>query len=328
MVDPIEQALAELKRGGLVAFPTETVYGLGADARNASAVARIFAAKGRPPTNPVIVHVSGVAMAKVYAHRWPDTARLLAQRYWPGPLTLVVPKSAEIPDIVTAGRPAVGLRMPAHPLAWELIHRFDGPIAAPSANRSTHVSPTTADHVREELGDAVPVILDGGPCTVGIESTVLDLSTQTPRILRPGGVTQQQIQQVIGPVELFHGAIDPAHPAASPGQQAIHYAPTTPAYRFDGPPPIAITDPGGGWLLREGDPLVSTLSAVPSRIVILRSDPDQYARKLYAALRQLDQQDHNAIYVRMPPDEPRWTAVRDRLVRATRPAPAPIKRSI
>src|SRR4051812_2090197 len=172
-LDELARAVSILQRGGLVAFPTETVYGLGADARSADAVGKIFAAKGRPPTNPLIVHVAGVAMAKLYAAEWPDTARRLAQRYWPGPLTLVLPRYRTIVPDVSAGLDTVGLRMPNHPLALELIQRFDGPVAAPSANRSNHISPTTAQHVRDELGDAVDIVLDGGPCRVGIESTVL-----------------------------------------------------------------------------------------------------------------------------------------------------------
>ena len=200
-MEPITRAVEILRAGGLVAFPTETVYGLGADARSSESVQKIFAAKGRPPTNPLIVHVSGVAMGKLYAMEWPDTARRLAQKFWPGPLTLVLPRYRTIAPEVSAGLDTVGLRMPNHPLALELIQRFDGPIAAPSANRSNHLSPTTAQHVREELGDAVDLVLDGGPCRVGIESTVLDLTGNRPKILRPGGVTRTQIEKVVGPVD-------------------------------------------------------------------------------------------------------------------------------
>lgn len=315
----IEQAVQELKRGGLVAFPTETVYGLGADARNADAVAKIFAAKGRPATNPVIVHVSGVAMAKVYAQRWPDTARLLAQRFWPGPLTLVVPKAPVIAANVTAGLANVAIRMPNHPLALELIHRFDGPVAAPSANRSMHISPTTADHVREELGDAVGVVLDGGPCTVGIESTVLDVSGPRPMILRPGGISREQIETVVGPVEVFHASVSLSQAASSPGQQKIHYAPNTPAYRFEmGSLPRPLEDARYGWLFVGGkaDVSASVMNMNADRVVILPDDPKVCAQQLYSSLRRLDHQGYEAIYVRMPPDEPRWMAVRDRLGRA------------
>src|SRR3954471_1942381 len=220
----LDDATRILRSGGLVAFPTETVYGLGADATNAAAVAKIFAAKGRPATNPLIVHVADLETAKRYTAVWNDAAQTLAAVWWPGPLTLVVPKRPEIVDAATAGRPTVALRVPDHPLALELLRAFGGPIAAPSANRSTHVSPTTAQHVREELGDAVDLVLDGGPCGVGIESTVLDLTTTLPVILRPGAVTPEQIKAVIGQVHLFKGSAAEHVPASSPGQQSIHYA--------------------------------------------------------------------------------------------------------
>src|SRR5215213_843812 len=179
----IQSAVRVLRRGGLVVFPTETVYGLGADATNADAVARIFAAKGRPSTNPLIVHVADIETAKRYAAAWTDAAQTLAAVWWPGPLTLVVPKRPQIVDAATAGRATVALRVPDHPVALEMLRAFEGPVAAPSANKSNHVSPTTADHVREELGDAVEVVLDGGPCRVGIESTVVDLTGPRPVIL-------------------------------------------------------------------------------------------------------------------------------------------------
>src|SRR4051812_1359954 len=182
----IRRAAQVLRSGGLVAFPTETVYGLGADATNADAVAKIFAAKGRPSTNPLIVHVADAATARRYATDWPVAASRLAERFWPGPLTLVLPKAMSIVSAVTAGLGTVGLRVPNHPLALQLLQDFSGPVAAPSANRSNRVSPTTAQHVRDELGDSVDVILDGGPCAVGIESTVIDLTTAPrPTLLRP-----------------------------------------------------------------------------------------------------------------------------------------------
>ncbi len=322
-LDPaaLDEAVAALRAGRLVAFPTETVYGLGADARNADAVDAIFRAKGRPATNPLIVHISGVAMAKVYARRWPDTARRLAMRFWPGPLTLVVPRSEDIAPNVSAGLDTVGLRMPDHPIALALIHRFDGPLAGPSANRSTRVSPTTAGHVREELGDAVAVILDGGPCAVGIESTVLDLSGESPIILRPGGVSRRQIERVIGPVRLAEGFADPSVPASGPGQHAIHYAPTTPAYRYDGAGPCAPADGSVAWLRiggREAGESGQRDSSRDPGTIRLPDDPALYARGLYAALRRLDGLGRSAIHVQMPPDEPAWLAVRDRLRRATR----------
>src|ERR1700736_6193048 len=196
----IEHAAALIRAGKLVAFPTETVYGLGANALDAVAVERIFAAKGRPRTSPLIVHVDSVEMARSFAARWPEAAGKLAQRYWPGPLTLVVPKQPQIPAIVTAGLPTVGLRMPAHPIALALIRAAGVPVAAPSANRFTELSPTTADHVRLSLGSDIDYILDGGPCSVGIESTVLSLAGRRPILLRPGGISRTELEAIAGPV--------------------------------------------------------------------------------------------------------------------------------
>src|SRR4051812_22054097 len=192
----ITQAVEILRRGGVVAFPTETVYGLGADATNAGAVARVFQIKGRPSTNPLIVHVADEAIARRYARDFPIAATKLVARFWPGPLTIVLPKAPAIVPSVTAGLDTVGLRAPNHPLALELLRAFDGALAGPSANKSTHVSPTTAEHVRDELGDAVDLILDGGPCEVGIESTVLSLVGE-PKILRLGAVTREMIEDVL-----------------------------------------------------------------------------------------------------------------------------------
>jgi len=300
----IDNAVEILRRGGLVAFPTETVYGLGADATNARAVQRIFHAKGRPSTNPLICHVADESIARRYAQSWPLAASRIAQRYWPGPITLVLPKTSDIVHDVTAGLQTVGLRVPNHPLTLELLRAFDGPLAGPSANRSTHVSPTLAQHVRDELGDAVDLILDGGPCTVGIESTVLDLSTDTPTILRPGGISREQLEALIGPVQMKSMVVEASVPASSPGQHAIHYAPRTPAYRFDP---------------RDRTRLDMTNAA----IVELTLDPETYAQNLYARLRLLDTQNLRAIYVEMPPDRPEWAAVRDRLMRATKPLQDP-----
>jgi L-threonylcarbamoyladenylate synthase len=315
-----DRAVQVLRAGGLVAFPTETVYGLGADATSAAAVRRIFAAKGRPSTNPLIVHVSDVAIARRHATAWPESAERLARAFWPGPLTLVLPKTPDIVADVTAGLGTVGLRVPNHPLALELLRAFDGPVAAPSANRSNHVSPTTAAHVRDELGDAVDVILDGGPCAVGIESTVLDLSRDgRPAIFRPGGVAREQIEAVVGPVDVVARTISSNEPAASPGQQERHYAPRAPAFRFSPPPPLenagpnaAILVAGSVYRLRRKTPHMPYLMEMPGT-------PAEYAHHLYAALRELDALGVDAIYVMMPPDTPEWAAVRDRLIRATRP---------
>lgn len=313
----IDRAIEELRQGNVISLPTETVYGLAADARSPEAVAKVFALKGRPATNPLIVHVADEAAAKRCAADWPDAAATLAAAFWPGPLTIVVRKNDSMPAIVTAGGPTVALRVPAHPLALELLKTFDGPLAAPSANRSNGVSPTTAGHVRDEFGDAVPVVLDGGPCRVGIESTVIDVTGDAWKILRPGTITREQIEAVLPrrsrTPDAAAGAADSAIEAStapavasellrSPGQLSVHYAPRTPAFRFDAHQ-------------RQGIDLINAVVLEPTL------DPDAYARNLYARLRMLDTQGLDAIYIELPPDVPAWHAVRDRLLRATRPLP-------
>ncbi|MCC6239317.1 MAG: threonylcarbamoyl-AMP synthase [Phycisphaerales bacterium] len=319
----ISQAVDILQRGGLVALPTETVYGLGADARSSAAVGRIFIAKGRPATNPLIVHVHDTAAARRWARNWPDAAGKLADRFWPGPLTLVLPKNREIVDGATAGLDSVGLRVPNHPLALELLRCFDGPIAAPSANRSNCISPTTASHVRDELGDKVDLILDGGACTVGIESTVLDLAHGAPRILRPGQISAWQIEQVIGPLAsdqpVQSGELresNESHRQLAPGQLPVHYAPQTLTLRFtpDQYGQLKL-DEQTGVIVLEAEPFGSSCA----RIVTLPRDPAAYAQQLYAALRDLDNRHLHRIYIQTPPDEASWAAVRDRIFRASRP---------
>jgi L-threonylcarbamoyladenylate synthase len=286
----VDEAAALIRAGKLVAFPTETVYGLGANALDAAAVARIFAAKGRPRTSPLIVHVASIAMAREFASEWPDEAETLARRYWPGPLTLVLPKGPAIPDVVTAGLPTVGLRMPAHEIALALIRAAGVPIAAPSANRFTELSPTAADHVPEELADAV---LEGGPSQVGIESTVLSL-TGEPALLRPGVIPLPEIEKLIGPVKVVKST---EGPHASPGMHERHYRPLTPLV------------------------LVSYGDALPAgRGILLRmpSDPLSYAAALYAELHRADREGWDWIAVERPPDTPEWAGILDRLKRAAR----------
>ncbi|HSZ55133.1 MAG TPA: L-threonylcarbamoyladenylate synthase [Tepidisphaeraceae bacterium] len=356
----IARAVEILRRGGLVAFPTETVYGLGADASNAAAVRRIFAAKGRPSTNPLIVHVSNAQTARRYARDWPMIAQTLADRFWPGPLTLVVPKSNAIVAEATAELTSVGLRAPDHPLALRLLREFDGAIAAPSANRSNRVSPTTAAHVRRELGDAVDLIIDGGPCQVGIESTVLDLTSEHPVILRPGGISRAQIEEVIGPIECANVTVGHHQPATSPGQQPIHYAPIAPAWRFtpdqpekverwcrEHPAAPAVILAIEGIPIREGEapaepnhPVEDTrcklkslhhkpsgsagaspsamASGSPHRVVVMPGDSAEYSRRFYGELHEADQSGAAVIFIEIPPDQPEWSAVRDRIMRATR----------
>ena len=321
----IAQAVTLLKAGRLVAFPTETVYGLGADATSPEAIARIYKAKGRPSTNPLIIHVSSIEIARRYVTDWPPIAALLAYHFWPGPLTLILPKNSLIPDIATAGLANVAIRVPNHPLALELLNAFAGPLAAPSANRSTHVSPTTAQHVLDEFpysaaanedpGNDPALILDGGECSVGIESTVLDLTTNIPTILRPGQITPADLEPLIGKVQSRAQVIDASVSAASPGQQETHYAPLTPTFRFETAQRGLITPE------KHGIVVLSPLHIFKKwgKIIAMPNDPTDYARHLYAVLRELDEMGLEAIFVEMPPDEGKWAAIRDRLIRASRP---------
>jgi L-threonylcarbamoyladenylate synthase len=317
----IDEAARILRNGGLVAFATETVYGLGADATNPSAVAGIFAAKGRPSTNPLIVHVQDKIAAYDCVAIWPDRAELLADRFWPGPLTLVLPRSKIIPDIVTAGQDTVGVRVPNLGVARWLILEAGRPIAAPSANRSMGVSPTQAKHVYGDLNGKVDLILDSGPTTIGIESTVLDLSGETPRILRPGEVTAEQIAEVLGePVESGGHSTGPAK---SPGQMAVHYAPRTPAYRMERDQICADIIPKNSQVWIFGDeveaPIPRQAGVIPWSARI--SKPEVVSRELYTRLHQIDSLGLDLLIIIPPPDEPRWRAIRDRIWRATQPWP-------
>jgi len=303
----IREAAALLREGKLVAFPTETVYGLGANALDFVAVSRIFDAKGRPRTSPLIVHVSSIEMARELAAEWPETAQQLAERFWPGPLTLVVKKRPAIPDIVTAGLPTVGLRMPAHPVALALLREAGIPVAAPSANRFTQLSPTTAEHVRRGLGRRVAYVLDGGPCDVGIESTVLSVVQQPFVLLRPGGISRTQIEEVIGAVASHDQPTTAAHP--SPGMHPVHYSPKTPLMLVSGG---AVPKSGkGAYLQLRSQPLRE------STIVPMPNDPREYAARLYAVLHEIDDGGYDWIAVEAPAETPEWEGVLDRLRRAS-----------
>jgi L-threonylcarbamoyladenylate synthase len=322
------EAIAEgarlIRAGGLVAFPTETVYGLGANALDEGAVRRIFAAKGRPSFNPVIAHVASVEAARALVTAWPEAAERLAERFWPGPLTLVLPKRPVVPDAATAGLPAVAVRVPAHPVAHALLEASGVPIAAPSANRYTQVSPTTAQHVEKALGDRVDLILDGGPTAVGIESTVIDLTGDRPRLLRPGTIDPTALGEVLGAVPLRAAVPRRADaPRLAPGMVERHYAPRAAVWLFDRARPLdiaarvrAVRSDGrtvGALLLSAppGEPPIDQPVAMPD-------DPARYARRLYAALHELDDAGCAVILAERPPSDPRWVGVRDRLERAAR----------
>ena len=308
-LDQIQAAAALIRRGRLVAFPTETVYGLGANALDAAAVARIYEAKGRPATSPLIVHVASAEMAREVAAEWPEAAGTLADRYWPGPLTLVLPKQPCVPDIVTAGLETVGIRVPAHPVALALIRLAGVPIAAPSANRFSGLSPTTAEHVRDSLGGAVDLILDGGQTDVGIESTVLSLAGPRPVLLRPGMVSGQEIEELVGPIEVAPTAGDGPH--ASPGMHRKHYSPRTRLLLVEGG---AVPDRGAGaYAGLHGEP-----AGPVARLVRMPLDPASYAAVLYETLHRLDREGLDWIAVERPPEGHEWAAILDRLERAAK----------
>ena len=313
MSEEVRRAAEVLRRGGLVAFPTETVYGLGADASSEAAVKKLYAVKRRPPDHPVIVHFASAADAFSWAREVPDAARRLAARFWPGPLTLILKRAARVGDFVTGGQDTVGLRVPSHPVAHEFLGIFGGGVAAPSANRFGRVSPTRAEHVREDLGAEVDLVLEGGPSEVGIESTIVDLSRGGAVLLRPGAISLAELEAALGaPV----AAPDAGAPRA-PGTLERHYAPKTelrlvPAHALD----AAIAHATGQVAVLA----FSRPDERAARWLRMPRDPAQYARRLYAALRELDEARCTCILVEEPPDQPAWTAVRDRLRRAAAPA--------
>jgi L-threonylcarbamoyladenylate synthase len=331
-----------LQTGGLVAFPTETVYGLGANALDARAVARVFEAKGRPHFDPLIVHIVDLAWLPRLAAEFPEAAQRLADRFWPGPLTLVVPKTDLVPDLVTSGLPSVALRMPDHPVAQTLLRLAGVPVAAPSANLFGRISPTTAEHVREQLGDRVDLILDGGPCRVGVESTVLQLTDGRPRLLRPGGVTLEEIESVIGSVEV---PLPSEHQIAaamlSPGMLPQHYAPRTPlivceqnsfAAALTSVSSSFLPSPPGRGAGGEGASRchfgLLTLHPVPeetsrkfARIEVLSPTGNlrEAAANFFAALRRLDAAGLDVIVAHEFPNTGLGLALNDRLRRAATP---------
>jgi L-threonylcarbamoyladenylate synthase len=298
--EEIRKAAEILRAGGLVVFPTETVYGLGANALDASAVKKIYLLKGRPATSPLIVHVASVDQARELAAEWPEEAKQLAQDYWPGPLTLVLPKRPIIPDEVTAGLPTVGLRMPRHPVALDLLREAGVPIAAPSANRFSQLSPTTAQHVREAFGVDTPLLLDGGPCEVGLESTVVAVTKDGLEVLRPGMAFVDDAVAIEQP-----GPDDGAH--RSPGQHRKHYSPRT---------RVLLVKQGHVPAEGRGAYLWLEHKADAAHAIQMPAEPEAYAARLYSQLHDLDRRGLDWIAVELPPETPKWAAIRDRLTRA------------
>ena len=312
--DDIARAAEILHAGGVVAFPTETVYGLGADASNPEAVARIYALKGRPSTHPVIVHLASAAQLDDWALDPPEAARRLARTFWPGPLTLVLKRAPHVLDAVTGGQDTVALRVPSHPVAQALLRAFGGGIAAPSANRFGRVSATSAQHVREEFGPEVACVLDGGECTVGIESTIVDLSGDKPVLLRPGGVSAEALEAVLGMALETAGSAAPR----APGTLKAHYAPATPLMLVE---PELAPELVRSLVRQEKRVAVLSLSALRPLLPGLAwfacpPEPEAYAHDLYANLRAADRSGCDVIVVERPPERPEWAAVLDRLTRA------------
>jgi len=314
-----QQIVALLKNGKLIAIPTETVYGLGADAKNPAAIQRIYEVKGRPITNPLIIHIPNSDAMQAFAIDIPTTAKQLARAFWPGPLTLILKRHPSVPLVVTAGQETVALRVPNHPLTLAILEAFGGGIAAPSANRSGHVSPTTTEHVRDELGTAVDYILEGGACQIGIESTIVDLSSDTPTILRPGSISQAALEAVLGCPVLYH-----QNPTIQvPGNSLSHYAPLQPLYLLS----FQILMHTVEKLLKKSSSF-SVLSFEPKPLlantpliewIMVDKDPVLYAQQLYHHLHAFDKTTGCCILVESPPNTLDWNAIIDRLQRAHSP---------
>ncbi len=310
----LPRAVATLRAGGLVAFPTETVYGLGADASNPLAIKKVFAAKGRPHDHPLIVHIASSAQWHDWAQDIPPAAHTLAQKFWPGPLTLILKRAHGVSDLITGGQDTVALRVPSHPLAQALLQAFGGGMVGPSANRFGRVSATTAEHVQQEFGDSIDCVLDGGACEVGIESTIVDLSGAKFALLRPGLITAQQIESVLGAALAASDAQSPR----APGTLEKHYAPRTPLMLVEGD----LIDELTRSFARQGkrvavlarnahQPLIDSLVWIAAPAA-----PAGYAHDLYDNLRQLDAAACDVMLVEEPPLAIEWAAVRDRLGRA------------
>lgn len=317
----IDEAARILRAGGLVAFPTETVYGLGANALDESAVRRIFETKGRPSYNPLIVHVGTTEAARQLVEHWPDVAGFLASRFWPGPLTIVLPKRVLIPDLVTAGLPTVAVRVPHHPVALSLLRTANVPVAAPSANLFTRISPTTADHVRQGLGSGVDLILDGGATPVGIESTVVDITGDEPRLLRPGTISHADLEAVVGPITSASTPLAETEARPAPGMVGQHYAPAgelrlfSPGQREEMAATVREAAAGGR---KVGALLLRSLDAPVDHTIHMPGNPAAYATRLYSALHEFDAHGCSLIVADEVPGDAEWAGVRDRLARAAR----------
>ena len=324
----IARAAKVLRGGGLVAFPTETVYGLGANALDAAALGRIFEAKRRPTSDPIIAHIADTEQLDALAVDVPDLAWVLAERFWPGPLTLILRRAPTVPDIIAEGMETIAVRMPVHPVARALLAAAGTPVGAPSANTFTRPSATSATHVLEDLSGRIDMILDGGPSTIGLESTVLDLTAETPRILRPGGVTLEMLRDVVPDCELAPGYVERESPSVAPGQMLKHYSPRAPVTVFQGGDRAAVLD--------AMQARASTLAAERQRVAVLVADEDRkrfaepveciclgpgedlgaIGQRLFAALREADSHDVDAILVRDFGPAGIGAALRDRLLRA------------
>lgn len=335
--EALEEAVRLLQKGELIALPTETVYGLAADARSPQAVMKIYLAKRRPSFNPIIVHVGSLEMARECVTSWPAEAEKLARAFWPGPLSIILKRSSLIPDVVTAGGDTVAIRWPAHPVFQKVIQKCGFPLAAPSANRSNSISPTTAEHVRSSLGGRIPLILDGGPCAVGIESTVVDLSTpDSPRILRPGMISREMIDEVLGStltttkaLESSHGQVGQKNPLKSPGQLSRHYSPEAPLFLFpcESEEEILRFAEQHGLKTSEVALILNGLEVQEQYKLTfhLAMEPRAYARELYSILYRCDELGCKAIIAQGPPRTSQWEGVWDRLKRASgRDIPKPL----
>jgi L-threonylcarbamoyladenylate synthase len=323
----VKRAVELLRAGEIVALPTETVYGLAANAFDSKAVARIFEIKGRPANNPIIVHVASIGMAKRCVSQWPPLADKLARAFWPGPLTLVLPRKKEIPDNVTAGGETVGVRWPSHPFIQEVIRACDFPLAAPSANLSNQISPTNAEHVAKQLGGKIPLIVDGGQSQVGLESTVVDLTAKPPRLLRPGMIHEEALMAVTEKLALGFG--DSEEILKSPGQLRKHYAPKARLiilkWRDDADlrAKLSTLDPSVSLAKEDRPSTVHVLAHthIPSeagfaRVSVIPHDAEAFARALYAELHRCDELGAELVVVEAPPDASEWRAIADRLKRA------------